>query len=201
MELVEPIREPETILKMRKYLIKRSQRDHCLFVLGISSGLRVSDLIALRCRDVMETRTRAKKRIRLREQKTGKGKDFPLNDGAVKAIEAYMATRKGWDEEAYLFESRKAHGHIQRAQAYRILTDAAQHVGITDSIGTHTLRKTFGYQSYKKTGDITPIQKLLNHSSPAITLAYIGITRDMLDNLYMSMDDVLGGDIDVDELE
>ena len=51
----------------------------------------------------------------------------------------------------------------------------------------HTMRKTFGYHAYKKGMDITIIQKLLNHSSPSITLSYIGITRDDLDNVYLNL--------------
>lgn len=60
-------------------------------------------------------------------------------------------------------------------------------MGITDQIGTHTLRKTFGYWVYKEGKDITLIQKLLNHASPSITLAYIGITQDELDDVYLSL--------------
>ncbi len=60
-------------------------------------------------------------------------------------------------------------------------------VGIKDRIGTHTLRKTFGYHAYKMGMDLSVIQKLLNHASPSITLSYIGITRDDLDNVYLSL--------------
>ena len=49
------------------------------------------------------------------------------------------------------------------------------------------MRKTFGYHAYKKGMDITVIQKLLNHSSTAVTLSYIGITRDDLDNVYLNL--------------
>jgi len=58
-------------------------------------------------------------------------------------------------------------------------------VGITEAIGTHTLRKTFGYWAYKDGKDLSLIQKLLNHASPAVTLAYIGITQDELDDVYL----------------
>lgn len=188
MELVEPIRDRDMVERMKTYLMERSPRDHCLFVLGVNSGLRVSDLIGLTCKDVMETRTRARTRIRLREKKTGKHKDFPIGATVRETVEAYMASRKGWGEDEYLFVSRKGNGHIERAQAYRIITEAAHHVGIEEHIGTHTLRKTFGYHAYKRTGDVALVQKLLNHSSPAITLAYIGITRDQMDDVYTGLE-------------
>lgn len=57
-----------------------------------------------------------------------------------------------------------------------------------DNIGTHTLRKTFAYHAYKSGIDITLIQRLLNHSSTSITLRYIGITRDQLDDVYLKLD-------------
>ncbi|MBR9930126.1 tyrosine-type recombinase/integrase [Enterococcus sp. 079] len=47
-----------------------------------------------------------------------------------------------------------------------------------DDIGTHTLRKTFGYHYYKKTRDIATLMFIFNHSSQAITKRYIGITED-----------------------
>ena len=64
--------------------------------------------------------------------------------------------------------------------AYRILNQAARQVGLSD-IGTHTLRKTFGYHFYQRTKDVALLQKVFNHSSPSITLRYIGIDQDVID--------------------
>jgi len=60
-------------------------------------------------------------------------------------------------------------------------------IGIKERIGTHTLRKTFGYFAFTKGVDITRIQQLFNHSAPSVTLAYIGITSDELDNVYLDI--------------
>ena len=86
-----------------------------------------------------------------------------------------------------LFPSRKGGQAISRVQAYRIINAAARTVGITDPIGTHTMRKTFGYHAYQTGIDISRIQKLLNHSSPSVSLAYIGITKDELDSVYINL--------------
>lgn len=180
MELVEPIRDKKKIESMKKYLKGQNIRDYLLFTLGINSGLRISDLLKLKVEEVKD-----KDRISIREQKTGKAKDFPLSETSKKAISEYVKARglaKG-----PLFVSRKGNKPITRIQAYRILSCAASHVGITDAIGTHTLRKTFGYHAYQNGVDITRIQKLLNHSAPSITLAYIGITKEELDNVYISL--------------
>ena len=81
----------------------------------------------------------------------------------------------------YLFKSphfpNKA---ISRQQAYNILADAGAAFGIS-SIGTHTLRKTFGYHMYQQTHDAVTIKEILNHSDISVTLRYIGINQDNKD--------------------
>ena len=84
--------------------------------------------------------------------------------------------------------SRKNKGFLLRQQAYKIINNVAKEVGIKEKIGTHTLRKTFGYHAYNKGYDIAIIQMLFNHSSPSVTLRYIGITQDNLDDVYLSLD-------------
>lgn len=186
MEFVQPIRDIKQIETIKKLLKQQSLRDYCLFVLGINSGLRISDLLKLKVSDVSE-RGKVKDRIRLREKKTNKFKDFPISDNAKKAIKEYLQTRI-INENEPLFISRKNKGFLMRQRAYWILNEAARSIGIKEKIGTHTLRKTFGYHAYKNGYDIEIIQKLFNHSSPSITLRYIGITQDNLDNVYLSLD-------------
>ncbi|MFD1676865.1 tyrosine-type recombinase/integrase [Alicyclobacillus fodiniaquatilis] len=72
-------------------------------------------------------------------------------------------------------------------QAWKALNKAAKTVGIKERIGTHTLRKTFAYHAYKQGQDITLIQKLLNHSAPSVTLRYIGITQDQMDDVNLTL--------------
>jgi integrase len=187
MEFVQPIRDERKIEAIKKVLKGRSLRDHCLFVLGINSGLRISDLLNLTVADVLDEKGKPKDRITLREQKTGKAKDFPIGTTTVRALKEYLDSQSDLYGTQALFPSRKGGGPITRQHAYRIINEAARAVGVTDEIGTHTLRKTFGYHAYKQGIDVTRIQKLLNHSAPSVTLAYIGITREELDNVYLSL--------------
>lgn len=177
MECVEPIRDKEKIRAMSLYLKGQKKRDYVLFILGINSALRISDLLSLRVADIKRSR------VTIHEQKTGKVKDFPLNNTCKRVLKNYMT---GMPDDSPLFPSAKG-GAISRIQAYRILNAAARAVGLKDKIGTHTLRKTFAYWAYRETGDIIILQKLLNHSMPDITLRYIGITRDDLDKVYESI--------------
>jgi len=188
VRFVQPIREEKQINGIKAILRGQSRRDYCLFVLGINSGLRIGDLLALKVDDVVDARGKVRDRISVREKKTGKVKDFPIGGTTEKAIKEYLGPSMGdIDPDRALFPSRKGGGPLTRQHAWRIIVDAARAVGITEPIGTHTLRKTFGYHAYKQGVDITRIQKLLNHSSPSVTLAYIGITQDELDNIYLTM--------------
>ena len=186
MEFVQPIRDSKKIETIKKLLKQQSLRDYCLFVVGINSGLRISDLLKLQVSDVIEG-NKLKNRITLREKKTNKTKDFPLSDNAKSALKEYLKTRI-YNETEPLFISRKNKGFLLRQQAYKIINNVAKEVGIKEKIGTHTLRKTFGYHAYNKGYDIAIIQKLFNHSSPNVTLRYIGITQDNLDDVYLSLD-------------
>ena len=186
MEFVQPIRNLKQIETIKKLLKQQNLRDYCLFVLGINSGLRISDLLKLQVIDVIEN-GKIKDRIRLREKKTNKFKDFPLSEKTKQAIKEYLKTRN-YKENEPLFISRKNKGFLLRQQAYKIINDVAKSVGIKEKIGTHTLRKTFGYHAYNNGYDMAIIQKLFNHSSPAITLRYIGITQDEIDDVYLGLD-------------
>jgi len=190
MEFVQPIRDRKKLEAIKTYLLGSNPRDYCLFVLGINTALRISDLLKLTVGDVYD-KGKVKERIELREQKTGKSKVFPLGQNAKTAINTYMHTRFLTPDSSKepLFPSRKGGGvrPVQRIQVWKSLNRASHAVGITDRIGTHTMRKTFGYWAYQDGKDITLLQQLLNHHSPATTLRYIGITQDDLDNIYLKI--------------
>ncbi|RXT00981.1 site-specific integrase [Ammoniphilus sp. CFH 90114] len=187
MELVEPIRDRKKIQSMKTYLKGKNIRDYALFVLGINVGLRIGDLLSLKVGDVVDANGKVHDRIRLREQKTEKLRIFVIGESGCKAIKDYIDYRKGCCLDEPLFPSRKGTGPIQRGQARKILSSAAKAVGIMDPIGTHSLRKTFGYWAYKSGQDIVRLQALFNHVSPKVTLAYIGITQEEIEEVYLSV--------------
>lgn len=176
MNFVQPIRDQEKIEKMYEYLRNQSERNFLLFLLGISLGLRISDLLQLKKEDLYqahifmwEKKTKNKKKARKRVKIPGYLKKY---------IIPYADSLRDGD---YVFKSQKGGNRpIDRSQAYRILNNAAKQVNIKE-IGTHTLRKTFGYHFYKATKDVAMLQEIFNHSSPEITLRYIGITQDAMD--------------------
>lgn len=139
--------------------------------MGINIGLRISDLLKLRVADV-----RGKSHVEIKEQKTGKVKRFPIIGNLQAMIEEYT---KNKPLAEYLFKSRNGENKsISRVMAYMIINKACKKCGVQDNIGTHTLRKTFGYHHYQQFHDVAILQYLLNHSSPSITLVYLGISQD-----------------------
>lgn len=184
MEFVEPIRDKKKIEAMKKILYAQSMRNYVLFVLGINSGIRISDLRKLKDSDVKRANGKFEERIVIKEQKTGKSKNYIINESSKKALMEYLGTAP--PTEKFLFESRKGDTPISRVQAYRILNDAAELVGIP-KIGTHSLRKTFGYHAYKAGYKVSLLQNLFNHSSEKDTLRYIGITQDDIDEVYINI--------------
>ena len=178
MKSVEPIREKKQIAKIKLILRKSGMRNLLLFTFGINCGLRISDILNLRVCDVFNVDY-----IEIKEKKTDKYKRFPITEAYKRLILEYTKNLQYTD---WLFKSRKGKFAITRIQAYRIINQACRKAGIKDKIGTHTLRKTFGYHFYKKTKDIALLQTIFNHSSPTITLRYIGINQDMIDSNLMA---------------
>lgn len=172
MNYVQPIRDPQKLQEVKAILKRQSYRDYFLFSLGINTGLRISDILPLKVKDVKN-----KSHISIKELKTKKDKRFRINNALAEIINDYTA---GMDPEAYLFPSQKTDGPIKRVQAYKILNKAAAQAGLSE-IGTHTLRKTFGYHFYQQTKDVALLQELFNHSAPSVTLRYIGINQDVMD--------------------
>lgn len=173
MNLVQPIREKEKIEATKRALLDSGYRDYMLFVVGINTGLRISDLLQLQVADV-----RDKTHVTITEGKTEKTKRFFINPQLREEIANYI---QGMDDHEYLFQSQKGENRpISRVQAYRVLSKAAKAVGL-EEVGTHTMRKTFGYWHYREFGDVAELQQLFNHSSQSVTLRYIGIAQEDTD--------------------
>ena len=188
MNTVDAIKDKRQIENMKKVLRGSNLRDYLLFVLGINIGLRISDLLQLTLGDVLDAKGKPAQQIIVKEKKTGKERKIVLNEVVRKALQETIVLKEDVQMGDYLFKSQKGNNRpISRVQAWQVLNNAARTVGIEGRIGTHTLRKTFGYHAYQQGIDITLLQQLFNHAAPSITLRYIGITQDDIDNVYISM--------------
>ena len=199
MSAVQPIRSREKIDQIEKILrSKRNLRDYALFVFGRNIGLRISDIVKLEVCEVTEVvkgEIVIRDRLNIRERKTGKEADRLINNDATRALRRYLATRPispdFRHEPLFLSQKRNRDGTMRsvgRFHIFRLMRDLALQVGILDNIGTHSLRKTYGYWLYKNETPLATIMRLLNHSSETQTLVYIGITRDMEDEAVRSLE-------------
>ena len=180
MNFVEPIRDPEVIKGIKQYLKLRSMRNYLFFCLGIYSGLRVSDLLTLRVSMVKGTH------VSIIEKKTKKTKKFLIHPSIRDDLDKFIA---GKEDTEYLFPSRQKKKKsrikgrpIDRSTAYKMLNNAARKFKLVD-IGTHTMRKTWGYHLYMQSPtNLALLMKMFNHSDETITLMYIGVTQEMMDD-------------------
>lgn len=174
MKFVEPITDPEIIADIEKRLLKAKRiRDYLFIEVGLNTGLRISDLRYLRKRDLK------REKFKLTEIKTGKDKVYEMNPTVRKHLLSLMDQ---WDDDDYILKSRQGvNKPISRSMAYKLLRKITAPYGL-ESIGNHTLRKTYGYFFYQETKDIAMLQKIFNHSTPEYTLRYIGIIQDRIND-------------------
>lgn len=187
MKVVHPIRNQKQLDAVKGYLRGNSKRDFLMFMVGISSALRISDILKLKIEDVWDGK-KPKKFIEINEKKTGKYKRFPVTSNLAKAIVDYVKEYPEKNSDDFLFASRKGHNQpISRQYAANVLNNACDMVGIKDRFGTHGMRKTWGYWAFKKGISLDYICIALNHSSVAETKRYLGILQEDLDNLYLEV--------------
>ena len=169
---VDPIRNIADIKAISK-LTKDNPRDHLLFLMGINNGLRAGDLIKIKVKDVRDMKIGDT--LTIKESKTQKDNILVVNKTVHKALKAYL-DRVQPDDEAFLFKSRKGNGHIQSQAVSKLVKKWTRAINLKGNYGAHTLRKTWGYIQRTMHGvGFEIICKRYNHSSPAITMRYLGI--------------------------
>jgi integrase len=173
MNLVQPIRDLNTIQDIKAMLKRRNERDFVLFLFGIQTGLRISDILRLKVRDVQGWS------VFVKEGKTKKLREVKMPPELKKAVRHYI---QRMNKNDFLFPSRQRDRNgkqkpISRGMAYYILQEVAEEFDL-ERIGCHSLRKTYGYHHYNQFKDIAALQDAFNHSRTDITLRYIGINQD-----------------------
>ncbi|UIJ67035.1 site-specific integrase [Bacillus cereus] len=172
MKLVKFKKDTERWLSSYEYLKEKNARNYILFVMGINTGLRISDILKLKVGDLKGSH------ISMREMKTGKQKRIQITAALKRELRWFNENR---EDDEYLLKSRQGKNRpIGRSMAYKILSGAAAEFGL-DEIGTHTLRKTYGYHMYMQTKNIALLMEIFNHSSEKVTLRYIGVNQDAMD--------------------
>lgn len=199
----DPIKRMSDIDRICKYLKEgKRYRDYLLFVIGINFGLRISDLRKLRFSNLINDNLVFKDRFPVFEQKTRNTRKkkinryITINEAVIEAVTLYLENTSGVSLSDYMFKSKSNNGSnknepISVRSVNRILDKLAEELDLDMKVSTHTLRKTFCYHqmlmSHNDPRKLMLLQKMLNHSSPAQTLDYIGITCEEIDEAYRNL--------------
>lgn len=165
-----------------------ARRDKALFLLGIKSGFRISELLSLRVGDVWQ-HGRLVDRVTVARQhmkKRQEGRTVILHSEAKRALEIWLAELKATGSllpTMHLFQSRKGINRaITRVQAWRILKEAYGTNDFTGQLGTHSLRKTFANKVYDRLNhDLVKTQRALGHRNVNSTVSYLSFREEDID--------------------
>lgn len=187
MSACEAIKTKSDIQTVENFILKHYGTHYAdIWRLGVNVALRVSDLLSL----TMDAAREAVKSeyLIIRESKTkhvSKSKRvIKLNKTAMRVMSDRI---EEYGDDVYLFQSHSKNlgGRVTpltRQGVYEVFREAGREVGVR--MGTHTMRKTRGYMMYTTGIPLETICKMFNHSHPAVTMAYIGLTQQAIDKTY-----------------
>ena len=192
----DPIKDTSTLKRISDYLIRNGRyRDNMLFILGINFGLRVSDLRELKFAHLLNTDLTFKDSFPIIEQKTKNTRKkkvnryVTINSAVMDAAELYLEHHsKNLNDYLFVGEnsnrSKNLDTPLTRRCIYNIITNIGKELNLTEKLGTHSLRRTFGYHQMAMSGfsndKLLLLQEMFGHSSSTITLRYIGLTQDLI---------------------
>lgn len=199
----EPIKELSDIFRISQYLVANGRyRDNMLFIVGINFGLRASDLRMLRFSNLINDNCTFRDSFAVFEKKTRntrkrkKNRYITINNAVIEAVTLYLEHTPNVCLSDYMFRSQSNRGGnvnepLSVKSIDRLLKGIADELDLPVKVSTHTLRKTFCYHqmlmSRNDSRKLLLLQKMLNHSSPAQTLDYIGITGEEVEDAYRKL--------------
>ena len=165
---VTRILSEDEIKQIFRYL---SQDIKQMLFLQLNTGLRISDIILLKYRDIMFGK------LEIKEKKTGKAQMTRINMEVVE----YLFNNKLYEGEYMFWDEKCNPKSIIRKVEWQIQKACDMENINSEFISTHSFRKTFATDAYNRTKDIVVVQELLNHSSVAVTQRYIRINKEKVD--------------------
>lgn len=180
---VDPIRKIKDIQAISK-MLSDNPRNNLLFVMGINNGLRTGDLLKLKVNDIKDMKIGDT--LIINEGKTGKRNILIMNKSIHKSLQIYLEALKPTNDD-YLFASRKGNKAVTIQCVNNMVKRWAHTINLKSNYGAHSLRKTWGYIQRTIYGvGFEILCKRFNHSSPAITMRYLGIEDKEVQNILMN---------------
>lgn len=180
-QVVLPIKDSNILHEVQDTLLNNFQygrRNYTIFQVGKVTLLRASDVLALRRNEIFDNDGIIKKNAYIRDKKTGKPNILYLKPVKQDLLDYYAWLQENNIQSEWLFPSSTHHDrHITEKQFYKIMVKTGDLLGI-NYLGTHTMRKTGAYRVYTQSNyNIGLVMSLLNHSSEAMTLKYLGLDQ------------------------
>ena len=176
---VEPIKNTKDIETIKK-LLWNHPRNYALFVLGINTNLRASDLCNITAGKVRFFGLMDE--LELKEKKTGKSRRITLNKACVDAIKKLLKSNEFSDNDQLLKGQR---GSMVPQTVNALVKRWCQTINLKGNYGSHTLRKTWGYhQRVKYNVGIPELMVCFNHSTQRQTLDYLCIQPEEIRSVY-----------------
>lgn len=181
---VEPIRDTKHIESIKK-LLSGNLRDLLLFTMGINNGLRCVDLLKIKVGQVKDLKPG--ETITIKEQKTGKMNVLMVNKSVYKVLKDYIENVKPNDDD-YLFKSKKGQNQpLSVGSVNGMIKDWCKSIGIKYNVGSHSFRKSWGFHQRTRFGvGWELLCKRFNHSSPSVTMRYLGIQDKEVNGILMN---------------
>lgn len=198
----DSIRSYDDFKAIQDYFLSRGRvRDWAMWTIGVSLGLRVSDLFSLKFHNILENDGETfRPRIQIYEKKTGKLQNCLITDSVKDAMTKYLDSIKWkFDLDGYVFYSKKTGGKMYEEHGWRILSNAGKDLHLPINVGSHTMRKSFANiaacvdRSSVDMNSITKVQGLLNHSDQKSTMRYLGSYQQMFDRARVAVSDFVLG--------
>jgi integrase/recombinase XerD len=175
------IKEVEALLAAPDDEDPRGVRDKAMLEVLYGSGLRVSELIALKPKDV-----NLDEGFLLCRGKGGKERIVPLGRSACRAVQRYVdEARPLFEKDAseFLFLTRRG-GPFTRQGFWKLLKGHARAAGIPSKISPHVLRHSFATHLLERGADLRSVQLMLGHSQITTTQIYTHVSRERLRRIY-----------------
>lgn len=185
MKEVYAIKRVEDIHLIENFFAKNGWHQmRWLFTFGINVALRISDLLNIKWEDIEGDLSDG---TFFKEQKRGKVRNIVLNE---RALQALRELKKLNPDSIYVFQSmsnvNKANPKpISRQYVGRKLSEAQEACHIKENLGTHSMRKTFGYHKFKAGVPLPQLMRVFGHSSQEVTARYIGVSEPDIADVYL----------------
>jgi integrase len=169
---------------------RHASRNRALVVLGVRSGLRISELLALKVGQVWDGENVMGRFYISRRDTKGKrlGASIVMHPDAARALTHWINTGGlAANPQGYLFPSQWKSGRLNRKSVWKVLHRAFRKAGVTGMAGTHCMRKTFADNVHQALGgDLFRTSKAMRHSSPLTTLRYLSFKQEEIDQAILA---------------